>query len=171
MMRPCIECGEGNLDGALFCGECGAGLVQGGDILRTLDRPVPEVVDSEAPTRPLDYRLGFGIKADRIIFVIPSTGRRMKLDLGREVSIGRVDSRQGIWPEVDLTVDEGVDSGVSRRHALVRNSDEGVVIVDLGSTNGTRVNDKKLPPERPHPLNNGDTVRFGQLLVQVYFAA
>jgi pSer/pThr/pTyr-binding forkhead associated (FHA) protein len=54
---------------------------------------------------------------------------------------------------------------------LVRNSDEGVVIVDLGSTNGTRVNDKKLPPERPHPLNNGDTVRFGQLLVQVYFAA
>jgi pSer/pThr/pTyr-binding forkhead associated (FHA) protein len=119
----------------------------------------------------LDYRLGFGIKADRIIFVIPSTGRRMKLDLGREVSIGRVDSRQGIWPEVDLTVDEGVDSGVSRRHALVRNSDEGVVIVDLGSTNGTRVNDKKLPPERPHPLNNGDTVRFGQLLVQVYFAA
>jgi pSer/pThr/pTyr-binding forkhead associated (FHA) protein len=170
-MRQCNECGEEYLDGALFCEECGAGLLQERDILQTLDTPIPEVVDSEAPTRPLDYRLGFGIKADRIIFVIPSTGRRMKVDLGREISIGRVDSRQGIWPEVDLTLDEGADGGVSRRHALVRNSDEGVVLVDLGSTNGTRINDRQLPPERPHLLSNGDSVRFGRLLVQIYFAA
>lgn len=170
-MRKCHECGQEFLEGALFCEECGASLLQAGDILEKVDTPIPEVVDSEAPTRPLEYRLGFGIKADRIIFVIPSTGRRMKLDLGREISIGRVDSRQGIWPEVDLTLDRGVDSGVSRRHALVRNSDEGVVLVDLGSTNGTRINDKQLRPERPHILSHGDSVRFGQLLVQIYFAA
>ena len=170
-MKRCNECGEEYLDGALFCGECGASLLQKGIKHQTSDLSIPEVVDCEAPTRPLHYRLGFGIKADRIIFVIPSTGRRMKLDLGREISIGRVDSRQGIWPEVDLTMDEGVDGGVSRRHALVRNSDEGVVLVDLGSTNGTRINDRRLPPERPHLLSNGDSVRFGQLLVQIYFSA
>ena len=170
-MRQCSECSEEYLDGALFCDECGASLLQKRDILEIVDTPIPDVVCSETPTRPLDYRLGFGIKADRIIFVIPSTGRRMKLDLSREISIGRVDSRQGIWPEVDLTLDRGADSGVSRRHALVRNSDEGVLLVDLGSTNGTHVNDKRLPPEQPHLISNGDSVRFGQLLVQIYLAA
>ncbi|UCG26468.1 MAG: FHA domain-containing protein [Chloroflexota bacterium] len=170
-MRRCSECGEDYLDGALFCGECGAGLLQERNISQASNMPVPEVVGGEAPTRPLDYRLGFGIKADRIIFVIPSTGRRMKVDLGRDISIGRVDSRRGIWPEVDLTMDQGVDGGVSRMHALVRNSDEGVFLVDLGSTNGTRINNKQLPPERPYLLSNGDSVRFGQLLVEIYFAA
>ena len=171
-MSQCHECGEQYLAGALFCGECGANLLEHDDIQLTLEMPtINNEVDGEIPTQPLDYRLGFGIKADRIIFVIPSSGRQLKLDLGNEISIGRVDTGQGIWPEVDLTLDEGAESGVSRRHALVRNSDEGVIVIDLGSTNGTRVNDRRLPPERPHLLSNGDSVRFGGLLVKIYFEA
>jgi hypothetical protein len=171
-MSQCHECGEQYLAGTLFCGECGAYLLAHDDIQTTLQvSPAPGVVDGDVPTQPLNYRLGFGIKADRIIFVIPSSGRQLKLDLGNEISIGRVDTRRGIWPEVDLTLDEGAESGVSRRHALVRNSDEGVVVIDLGSSNGTRVNDRRLPPERPHLLSNGDSVRFGRLLVKIYFEA
>lgn len=170
-MTQCHECGEELLEGTLFCGECGAYLVQSEDIQLTLEMPVANGSSKQGPARPLDHRLGFGLKADRIIFVIPGTGRRLSLDLGGEIAIGRADTRQGIWPEVDLTVDEGVQSGVSRKHALVRESDEGVVLVDLHSTNGTWVNKTRLAPERPHLLKNGDMIRFGQLLVQVYFEA
>ena len=168
-MSRCDECGEAYLDGALFCAECGAHLFHDADSDMTLKVATPEAVGYETSTRPLDYRLGFGIKADKIVLVIPSSGRRLEVELGQVVSIGRIDTRQGIWPEVDLTLDEGAENGVSRNHALVRSSDEGVVLVDLGSTNGTRINDRRLSPERPHLLNNGDTVRFGNLLVRVYF--
>ena len=168
-MRQCRECGQEFLDGALFCSECGTYLLEDEEGLLTLEMPIGKAPAAERPTRPLDYRLGFGIKADRIMFVIPSSGRRLEIEIGDEIAIGRVDSRHGIWPEVDLTLDDGAESGVSRRHALVRNSDEGVVLVDLGSTNGTRVNERLLAPERPYLLSNGDSVRFGRLLVQIYF--
>jgi pSer/pThr/pTyr-binding forkhead associated (FHA) protein len=156
------------MDGALFCAECGAYVFHDADSDVTLKVAAAQAVGSEVSTRPLDYRLGFGIKADRIIFVIPSSGRRLEVDLGQAILIGRMDTRQGIWPEVDLTLDEGAEKGVSRNHAMVRTSDEGVVLVDLGSTNGTRINDRRLSPERPHLLRNGDAVRFGNLLVRVY---
>jgi len=131
--------------------------------------PVGADPAGEPPARSVDYRLGFGIKADRITFIISSSGRRLSLDLTDEIAIGRADARQDIWPEVDLTLEEGAENGVSRRHALVRNSDEGVVVIDLGSTNGTRVNDRLLTPERPHLLRDGDLVYFGRLRVQVQF--
>lgn len=168
-MNHCHECGVAYAEGALFCTECGAYVFHPADSDLTLKVAASESSGNGVSTRPLDYRLGFGIKADRIVFAIPSSGRRLRVELGQSISIGRVDTRQGIWPEVDLTLDEGAEKGVSRKHALVRTSDEGVVLVDLGSTNGTRVNDRRLLPERPHLLTNGDMVRFGNLQVRIYF--
>ena len=170
-MNRCLECGELYMAGTLFCNECGAYLLSEADYQQTIEVPVRAMVNREVPTRPLDYRLGFGIKADKIVFVIQSSGRRVKVDLGNPINIGRIDTRQGFWPEVDLTLDEGAENGVSRNHALIRNSDEGVVLIDLGSTNGTRINDRRLSPEQPHLLSNGDVVRFGSLLVRIYFEA
>jgi two-component system, cell cycle response regulator len=55
----------------------------------------------------------------------------------------------------DLVV---VDDAVSRRHATIEPVDEGFVIVDQGSTNGTYVNDCRI--ER-HVLKAGDRFRVG----------
>jgi len=55
------------------------------------------------------------------------------------------------------------DSLVSRRHAeLLRQSDGRCGVKDLGSRNGTRVNDKKLLPEQLVELRHGDFVFFAQ---------
>jgi predicted component of type VI protein secretion system len=51
------------------------------------------------------------------------------------------------------------DPEVSRRHAAIRIQGEGVAIEDLGSTNGTFVNDERI--EGTRALSDGDTVRFG----------
>ena len=49
---------------------------------------------------------------------------------------------------------------VSRRHCKINNYNGSFTITDLGSANGTFVNMKRILPNQPHPLNNGDTVRM-----------
>jgi len=52
-----------------------------------------------------------------------------------------------------------VDPGVSRHHAEIRVEDDDVVLVDLGSTNGTFVNGQ---PVRRIALSNGTRVTLGR---------
>jgi hypothetical protein len=69
----------------------------------------------------------------------------------RPVSIGRL-------PECDITL---TDPNVSRRHAEVRPGDDGIgghVVIDLGSTNGTKVNGIGV---RSHRLQHGDEITVG----------
>ena len=66
-------------------------------------------------------------------------------------------------PEIDLAADPP-DPGVSRLHAMLERRSDGVVVLrDLGSTNGTMVNDDPAPiaPETPITLADGDRVRVG----------
>ena len=54
------------------------------------------------------------------------------------------------------------DTNVSRRHAEVRRAEDGGgghVVVDLGSTNGTKVNGVGI---RSHRLQHGDEITVGQ---------
>src|SRR3954468_21410111 len=57
------------------------------------------------------------------------------------------------------------DPEVSRRHAAIRAHGDGVAIEDLGSTNGTFVNDQRLTGLVP--LKSGDTVRLGNTVWSV----
>jgi len=50
------------------------------------------------------------------------------------------------------------DASVSRRHAEVRRTGDGWTVVDLGSTNGTRVNGSPVTERR---LEDGDTIAAG----------
>jgi len=51
------------------------------------------------------------------------------------------------------------DSNVSREHAQMRRTSDGWKILDLGSTNGTKVNGRKIDAEQL--LVNGDELLFG----------
>jgi hypothetical protein len=79
--------------------------------------------------------------------IILGSGERLALG-NHTLSIGRL-------PECDVTF---ADSNVSRRHAELRAVGGGYVIVDLGSTNGTRVNGVAV---REQLLRNGDEVSMG----------
>lgn len=56
-----------------------------------------------------------------------------------------------------------VDPSVSRSHAEVRARGDGFVVVDLGSTNGTRVNGARVTERE---LRDGDEIVFGNVAVR-----
>ncbi len=89
--------------------------------------------------------------------LILSSGSPKEFELTRpEVVIGRD-------PNVDLTISS---PAVSRRHVRLTREADGYVLEDLGSSNGTYVNDQKLVGRRP--LKAGDQIRLGQAVTLVY---
>lgn len=57
------------------------------------------------------------------------------------------------------------DTNVSREHAAIRASAEGLVIQDLGSRNGTRVNGERLNGSRE--LKPGDRIEIGNQQIRI----
>lgn len=74
---------------------------------------------------------------------------------GRRISVGEEPVTIGRLPECDIVVS---DPNVSRRHAEVRRAGNDFVVVDLGSTNGTRVNGAGVKERR---LGDGDVITVG----------
>jgi pSer/pThr/pTyr-binding forkhead associated (FHA) protein len=56
---------------------------------------------------------------------------------------------------------------VSRLHAALKIHHNRVTIMDLGSSNGTRVNGQKIVPHVDYPINQGDIIALGKLKIQV----
>ena len=58
------------------------------------------------------------------------------------------------------------DSNISRYHAFLGSDDEGQVrLTDLGSTNGTFVNGRRLPEDTPVRIQDGDRLQFGSNVI------
>jgi hypothetical protein len=80
-----------------------------------------------------------------------------KLRVGGKTSIvGSQGAVMGRSRECDVVVD---DANVSRRHAEVRPSGGSWVVRDLGSTNGIKVNGRRV--DAPQSLKPGDTIELG----------
>jgi pSer/pThr/pTyr-binding forkhead associated (FHA) protein len=87
------------------------------------------------------------------------TGRRYRLRPGPN-TVGR----QG----TDVIVGDGT---VSRVHARLMIENGAFTVEDLGSTNGTKVGDLRLPPNQPVPAGNGTPLKFGNWRVTLEMAA
>jgi pSer/pThr/pTyr-binding forkhead associated (FHA) protein len=85
----------------------------------------------------------------------------------REIIIGRTDAKHGIYPTLDLTHDFARDLGVSRKHARIDYQSGLYFIQDLGSRNGTWVNESRLAPFDQYIIHSGDSIRLSHLIIQV----
>jgi two-component system NtrC family sensor kinase len=86
------------------------------------------------------------------LFVLQGRDKGKRFDLrGRVQTLGR---ESGIPLQVS-------DSEASRRHAEIRHDEQGYVLVDLGSSNGTFVNAEQITERR---LTNGDRLQIGRTL-------
>ncbi|NRF67162.1 GGDEF domain-containing protein [Aquincola sp. S2] len=103
--------------------------------------------------------LSLGPSAQRrsclIVYSGAETGKRYVLD-GRATTIGRL-------ADMGVFIDH---PSVSRRHAELELAGDVMMIRDLGSANGTWVNDIRLPA--PQALKDGDLIRLGKVFLKYY---
>ena len=78
---------------------------------------------------------------------------------GTRMILGDTVVAVGRMSECDIVLN---DSNVSRRHAEIRPTPDGFALVDLGSTNGSRVNGVRVVQR---DLRDGDELTFGNTRV------
>jgi FHA domain/Double zinc ribbon len=94
--------------------------------------------------------------------LIFTDGKEVQLS-GERALVGRSDHDVSeINPEVDLSGLEGADT-TSRIHATIEHIGSAYTVTDLNSTNSTRINGKRLEPDKATPVNDGDKLSFGKV--------
>ncbi|MBN2472053.1 MAG: FHA domain-containing protein, partial [Anaerolineae bacterium] len=131
--------------------------------------------NSDLSTRSVDERkdaplaqprspgpLDAGLAAPWVVDLhLDSTTLSFRLEAEQRLLLGRADGN--IKPDLDLTPFNGMDRGVSRRHAVLVANGDRLEIVDLSSTNGTFINGQRLAPFKPYRLRQGDELHLGEI--------
>jgi hypothetical protein len=164
-MIICANCQHKNVAGAMYCAECGAQL-DGVETLITQAITDEEIETElirkgsrpEAPAVPANSWLSLHLM---------DSGKILPLASRNEFTLGRLSEGQPIMPDIDLTPYQAYASGVSRLHAVVKRDANRVMVMDLGSSNGTYLNGRRLNPHTEEALNHGDIVALGKLKIQV----
>jgi hypothetical protein len=163
-MIICPNCQHKNVAGAMFCAECGAQL-DGVETLVTqaiTDEQIAEERKKAPRTDPTSAPANSWISLH-----LMDSGKILPLASRNEFTLGRLSEGQPIMPDIDLTPYQAYASGVSRLHAVVKRDSEHVLVMDLGSSNGTYVNGRRINPHVEESLNHGDILALGKLKIQV----
>jgi hypothetical protein len=88
-----------------------------------------------------------------------------------DIVVGRGSAQSAMHPDIDLEAFEGTELGVSRLHISMRYDSEhnAIHIYDLGSSNGSYLNNQRLNPHEVRFLRDGDQLRLGRMVMQVKF--
>jgi FHA domain len=150
--EPCPACGARRSGDDRYCEGCGYDF----------EAPPPAAATWEAVVTA-DRGQFDRIAAAGVSFPAEYAERHFPLAEG-ENRIGRSRGRPGEEaPEIDLAAPP-FDPGISRLHAVLdRRTDGACVLRDLGSTNGTALNDAPAPvaPDTDVPISDGDRIRLG----------
>jgi len=171
-MIVCTNCRHANIAGAVFCSECGAPLTPTTSATHDIG-PIPEPeapapvrtpveVPDEAPPVPSQ-----GLADNWLTLHLLDTGQMLPLAERNEFTLGRISEGQPIMPDIDLSPYQAYANGVSRLHAVIKRGMDSIVLMDLGSANGTFLNGKRLNPNVEKDLANGDVVALGRLKIQI----
>lgn len=143
-----------------FCESCGHDSTQPAPTASAQTVPVvwAAVVDADR-----DYYQRVLARGGPDTVEFPAVFPARRITLRRKTTlIGRHNRAQGVEPEIDLGI-HPIDRGVSTQHAVLRIRETGVTITDLGSTNGTSLNDSDdlLQMDEEVALTEGDRVHVG----------
>lgn len=149
----CPACGHRNQEGANFCSSCG--------------QPLDRVAEEPATiTFTLDAESGEELTVD--LSSVGSGGLLIVTrgpNTGSEFALEHVITSAGRHPNSDIFLD---DVTVSRRHAEIERTSAGAVVVrDVGSLNGTYLNQQRI--EGDTSMAHGDELQIGKFKL-VYIA-
>lgn len=164
----CPVCKTQNELEALVCAQCGAALNDpfSGHKTKTTDMQAltPEMIrewsfkEAVPPVAP-----------DRgIAFYIEGYSSPASMDSKGEFVLGR---KAGTTSErlLDLAPFGGYSLGLSRRHVVIRQTATGYEVMDLGSVNGTWLNEERLVPHTAYPMPSGSNLRLARMRILVLY--
>ena len=157
----CPVCKFKNDISATACSYCGASLEnihQGETTTKHVDSETRILVGGQ----PGEVHKKGIIPPPRGIAIYLQDGTPVEIRTETEFFLGRK-VEEGEDALVDLIPFGAFQTGVSRRHALIREIKRGYEIVDLESTNGTFIDGSRLVSNRPYPLPNFSQVSLGRL--------
>lgn len=141
----CSNCGHRNQTGSNFCSSCG--------------QPLERIDDEPATiTFTLDAESGEEIQID--LATVGAGGRLVVTrgpNTGAEFDLEHVITTVGRHPDSDIFLD---DVTVSRRHVEVEQTPHGSIVRDVGSLNGTYLNQQRIDGDAP--IANGDELQVGK---------
>jgi len=172
-MITCTVCRERNTEGELFCVECGAHLTsawtESPATTTFVDTGRTKAVGAGPAEAPRPSAEGVArLQAGQIALLISGAPQVVILEGRAEYVLGR-EGQEQVIPEVNLNAYGAREKGVSRVHAALRRDHNQVLLIDLGSTNGTRLNGRSLTAHQAVKVENGDEIRLGKLLLKINF--
>jgi pSer/pThr/pTyr-binding forkhead associated (FHA) protein len=109
------------------------------------------------------------VPPDTLGLFIVNSGDLVLVERAERITLGRQTEDAETSISVNLTPHGGEPLGVSRQHAAILVDQDRYVLQDLNSTNGTQLNDVRVPPNIPRVIKNGDMIQLGQLRIYVVF--
>jgi len=165
----CPNCRQKNLNGVMFCQNCGEQLVGVSDETGK-ESELEQATESFHRATPDTDRF---TRESTLLLHIRNQAEPVMVELGdAQMTVGRLDNANKRSVDIDLTQYGALKTGVSRVHALFyRGEDDTLYVEDVGSANGTFLNGHQLSVNDPTPVNNGDEVMLGKLRMHVYFGS
>ncbi len=168
-MIICPNCHHKEVENAIFCSKCGSQLISS---KRTTTKSITNTpsgslsaTGEEQNISVLEFETSDSeVKAS--LYLLDS-GQTIDLKGNAEQTLGRKSEGQTILPDVDLSPYNAYNLGVSRLHVNIKTINERILVIDLGSANGTRVNGQKLTPHVEYPLCHGDILALGRFKFQI----
>lgn len=168
--KICPVCKTRNELDAVLCANCGSALDDSlgdpGHKTKTTDMQAltPEMIREWVLRNTKE-----AVVPDRgIAFYVDGHSMPAHIDAAGEFVVGR---KVGTTSEqlLDLAPFAGYSLGVSRRHVAIRWTGDGYEVLDLGSVNGTWLNEERLVPHHYYPLPSGSHLRLGRMRILVLY--
>lgn len=122
----------------------------------TMPAPAPSAADVRRAKRDIKPQRGRRGTVGRFVIIEPKDSRGASFAIGEELTVGRAGT---------CTIGMPDDTFVSHLHARVYRDAGAAMIEDLGSTNGTYVNGKRV--SKAELLTKGDRVQIGSTVFEV----
>lgn len=156
----CPVCKESNEPEAVVCGYCGTTLEASSMDSGFMTKETRTQVSGSIRDWAIDET---AVPENGIAVYIEDEFNPIHTDSNREFVIGH---RTGTTSEsleniLDLSPLGGYGHGVSRRHVVIRRTEQAYEILDLGSVNGTWLNNIRLAPHKYQPLPVRSHLRVG----------
>ncbi len=163
----CPQCNHVNSAGSLFCEDCGQKLAPAAPppaAPQPAYTPPPEYTPPPQPAYTPPAPAAGEFVTGRL--VIQAKNASISIPPGKQVVVlGREDPVSSIFPEIDLDPYGAQEDGVGRKHAQIVAQGGQILIEDLGSVNGTSVNRQKIAAGQAHPIQDGDEIRLGKMIL------